>query len=339
MPDRCRPRNSRPGKELADFTVPRYVSACPFPVTAVASDGRTGRLDLLKPVEVASLGGIEVVARGVVEGFLAGLHRSPFRGFSVEFAEHRPYQPGDEPRYLDWKVLAKRDRLYVKQYEEETNLRATIVLDVSRSMRWTGDPRLTPTKLDYATRFAAALSLVLLRQRDATGLIAFDEQVRTVVPPRVRAGQWELLVRALASLTGEGGTAANRALSRVMDLLKRRGLVVFISDLLLDREAALRALRYLRHRGHHVTVFHLMDPAERELRGPAEARYVDPESGDAAIATAADLARAYRTTVERVVAAWRRACRTSGIGYHHITTDTPFGHALRRAAESRARQG
>lgn len=308
-------------------------------MTAVASDGRTGRLDLLNPVEVAGLGGIEVVARGVVEGFLAGLHRSPFRGFSVEFAEHRPYQPGDEPRYLDWKVLAKRDRLYVKQYEEETNLRATIVLDVSRSMRWSGDPRHTLTKLDYATRFTAALSLVLLRQRDATGLIAFDEQVRTVVPPRARTGQWELLVRALSGLTGEGGTAADRALPRVLDLLKRRGLVVFVSDLLLERDTALRALRFLRHRGHHVTVFHLMDPAERELRGPVEARYVDPESGAAAVATAADLARAYRTTVDRVVAAWRRACRTSGIGYHHITTDTPFGHALRRAAESRARQG
>ena len=305
----------------------------------MASDARVRRCDLLDPWVVASLGGIEVVARGVVEGFLAGLHRSPFRGFSVEFAEHRPYQPGDEPRYLDWKVLGKRDRLYVKQYEEETNLRATIVVDVSRSMRWAGDPARTLTKLDYATRFAAALALVLLRQRDATGLIAFDEEVRSVVPPRSRRGQWELLVRALAAVRGDGGTAADRALPRVMDLLKRRGLVVFVSDLLLEREAALRALRYLRHRGHHVTVFHVMDPAEVELTGPAEARYVDPESGDAAVATATDLRRAYRQTVERVVAAWRRACRTSGIDYHRITTDTPFGHALRRATLSRARQG
>ena len=298
-----------------------------------------GRLDLLDPREVASLGGIEVVARGVVEGFLAGLHRSPFRGFSVEFAEHRPYQPGDEPRYLDWKVLGKRDRLYVKQYEEETNLRAMIVLDVSRSMRWTGDAAATLPKLDYATRFCAALALVLLRQRDATGLVAFDEVVRSLVPPRARRGQWELLVRELAALKGDGGTRADRALPRVVDLLKRRGMVIFVSDLLLDRDAALRALRFLRHRGHHVTVFHLMDPAEVELQGPPEARYVDPESGDAAVATAADLRRAYRVTVERVVSAWRRACRTSGIGYHRITTDTPFGHALRRAAASRERHG
>src|SRR5512140_411675 len=137
------------------------------------------RLDLLDPFTVAGLGGIQLVARGVVEGFLSGLHRSPYRGFSVEFAEHRPYQPGDELRYLDWKILGRRDRLFVKQYEEETNLRATIVLDVSRSMGWRSAAETLLTKHDYATRLAAALALILLRQRDATGLIAFDDGIRT----------------------------------------------------------------------------------------------------------------------------------------------------------------
>lgn len=298
-----------------------------------------GRLDLLDPKEVAGLGGIEVVARGVVEGFLAGLHRSPFRGFSVEFAEHRPYQPGDELRYLDWKVLGKRDRLYVKQYEEETNLRATLVLDVSRSMGWTGNPETTLTKFEYAVRLAAALSLVLVRQRDATGLIAYDEEVRAVIPPRARTAQWQVMTKALAALKPGGGTAAERALPRVVELLKRRGLVVLVSDLLVDRERTLQAMRYLRHRGHHVTVFHIMDPAEVELLGPAEARYVDPETGDSVVASAADLRRAYRTTVEGVVSAWRKACRTSGIAYHRVTTNEPFGHALRSAAARRARLG
>ena len=296
-------------------------------------------MDLLNPREVAALGGIEVVARGVVEGFLAGLHRSPFRGFSVEFAEHRPYQPGDELRYLDWKVLGKRDRLYVKQYEEETNLRATIVLDVSRSMAWTGNPETTLTKFDWATRLAAALALILVRQRDATGLIAYDEGVRAVIPPRSRSGQWPLLVRELASLRPAGKTAAELALPRVVDLLKRRGMVILVSDLLVDRERSLQAMRYLRHRGHQVSVFHVMDPAEEDLPGPAEARYVDPETGDSVVASAADLRRAYRATVGGVVSAWRRACRTSGIAYHHVTTATPFGHALRRAADVRARAG
>ena len=298
-----------------------------------------GRLDLLDPREVASLGGIEVVARGVVEGFLAGLHRSPFRGFSVEFAEHRPYQPGDELRYLDWKILGRRDRLYVKQYEEETNLRATIVFDVSRSMAWTGDAEKWLTKFDYASRLVAALALILLRQRDATGLIAFDDSVRAVIPPRARPGQWHLLVKELAALAPGGGTVAEGALRRVTDLLRRRGMVIFVSDLLVERELVLHALRYLRHRGHQVTVFHVMDPSEVELAGPAEARYVDPETGESIVTAARDLRREYRATVDRVVAAWRRACRTSGIGYHLVTTETPFGHALRRAAEGRARLG
>jgi uncharacterized protein (DUF58 family) len=300
---------------------------------------RAHRPDLLSPHDVAALGGIEVVARGVVEGFLAGLHRSPHRGFSVEFVEHRPYRPGDEPRYLDWKVLGKRDRLFVKQFEEETNLRATLVLDVSASMGWSGDPGRLLTKHDWAVRFCAALALVLLRQRDATGLITYDDAVRTLVPPRARRGQWHVLLRELAAAVPARGTSAERALPRVLELLRRRGLVVLISDLLVDRERTLLALGHLRHRGHHVTVFHVMDPSEVALTGPAEARYVDPETGESVTANAADLRTAYRTTVERAVAAWRQACRRSGIAYHRVTTDTPFGHALRRAADARAHLG
>src|SRR6058998_3603287 len=162
------------------------------------------RIDLLDPAEVARLGGIEIVAQGVVEGFLAGIHRSPFRGFSVEFTEHRAYQPGDEPRYLDWKMLARSDRLFVKQFEEETNLRAMILLDASRSMAWRGVPERL-TKRAYADRLAAALALILLRQRDATGLVTFDEEVRQLIPARVKAGQWRQLVRSIvAAAAGRG---------------------------------------------------------------------------------------------------------------------------------------
>ena len=197
------------------------------------------RLDLLDPHEIARLGGIEVVTEGIVEGFLSGLHRSPRRGFSVEFAEHRAYQPGDEPRYVDWKLLARTDRLYVKQYEEETNLRAMLVLDTSRSMAWTGAPGERLTKLAYARLLTAALALVLLRQRDATGLITFDDEVRRILPPRARRGHWYQLLAALQGTEAGRGTAAEPALRRVVDQLRRRGLVVFISDLLLDRDLAL----------------------------------------------------------------------------------------------------
>ena len=234
------------------------------------------RVDLLDPAEVARLGGIEIVAQGVVEGFLAGIHRSPFRGFSVEFTEHRAYQPGDEPRYLDWKMLARSDRLFVKQFEEETNLRAMILVDASRSMAWRGAPaRLT--KRAYGDRLAAALV-------------------------------------------------------RLTALLARRGLVVLVSDLLFDRDLALTALRYLRHRGHQVIVVHLMDPAEAELSGPPEVRFRDPESAASVVVRPRELARVYGETVRREIAAWRTACRRHGIAYHHVLTDMPFGMALRLLA-------
>lgn len=312
-----------------DSLVTRPYVALAMPAAVVSQ--ATARLDLLDPVEVARLGGLELVTEGIVEGFLAGLHRSPRRGFFVEFAEHRMYQPGDELRYLDWRLLARSDRLYVKQFEEETNLRAMLVLDASRSMDWSGAPESRLTKGAYAARLVAALALVLLRQRDATGLLTFDDAVRTLVPPRARHTQWHLLLRALQAERPGGGTAAESALARVVEMLRRRGLVVFISDLLFDPPLALRALRFLRHRGHQVLVLHVMDPDEVELRGPAEARFEDPESGDAVVLRPADWAEAYARTVRAAVAEWRAACHSRGIAYERVTTDTPFGLALRQA--------
>jgi uncharacterized protein (DUF58 family) len=288
------------------------------------------RPDLLAPHEVARLGGIEVVTDGIVEGFLAGLHRSPRRGFSVEFAEHRQYQPGDEPRYVDWKLLGRTDRLYVKQFEEETNLRAMLVLDASASMAWSGAAdRLT--KLEYATRLAAALSLVLLRQRDAAGLITFDEAVRTITPARVRSGHWLTLARALARTTAGLGTAAEPALRQVVAALRARGMVIFISDLLLDRALTLKALKYLRHRGHQVLVLHIADPAELELSRGDETRFRDPESDAVVTLAPTEWMEAYRVTVAGVVRAWGEACRAAGVRYALVPTDVPFGTALGRA--------
>ncbi len=289
------------------------------------------RIDLLDPMEVARLGGIEVLTQGIVEGFLTGLHRSPKRGFSVEFAEHRAYQPGDELRYVDWKVLARNDRLYVKQFEEETNLRAMVVLDSSKSMGWSGVPGGRLTKLEYAKRLVAAMVLVLLRQRDATGLITFDEVVRSITPPRARMTHWHQILAALHRTDAGSATAAEPALRRVVDQLRRRGLVIFVSDLLLDRELTIKALRFLRHRGHQVLVLHVMDPAELALGGPAEARFEDPETGQHVTIRPADWAGVYAKTVEGVVHDWRLACRAHAMAYERVTTDTPFGLALRQA--------
>lgn len=288
------------------------------------------RIDLLDPMEVARLGGIEVLTEGIVEGFLTGLHRSPRRGFSVEFAEHRAYQPGDELRYVDWKILARSDRLYVKQFEEETNLRAMVVLDTSKSMGWSGEPAARLTKLEYAKRLVAAMILVLLRQRDATGLITFDETVRSVTPPRARQAHWTQLLSVIHGTVPGTATVAEAALMRVMDQLRRRGLVIFVSDLLLDRDLAIKALRFLRHRGHQVLVLHLMDPSEIALGGPAEARFEDPETGQHVTIRPSDWAGVYADTVRGVVLDWRLACRRHGISYERVTTDTPFGLALRQ---------
>jgi uncharacterized protein (DUF58 family) len=296
-------------------------------VEATARD----RLDLLDPAEVSKLGGLEIVSQGIVEGFLSGLHRSPRRGFSVEFAEHRMYQPGDELRYVDWKILGRNDRLYVKQFEEETNLRAMIVCDTSRSMAWSGSPGTILPKLAYTQRLIAALSLVLIRQRDATGLITFDDDIRTVIPPRARLTHWRQLLHVLSAVEAGRGTAAEPALRRVVGQLRRRGLVVFVSDLLLDRALALKALRFLRHRGHQVLVLHIMDPAEVSLGGPHEAKFEDPETKVTVVLRPRDWAGAYRDTIRAVVSEWRLECRRHGIAYHRVTTDTPFGVVLREA--------
>jgi uncharacterized protein (DUF58 family) len=298
------------------------------------TSSRVSRPDLLTPSEVARLGGLEVTTAGIVDGFLAGLHRSPRRGFSVEFAEHRQYQPGDEPRYVDWKLLARTDRLYVKQFEEETNLRSMMVLDASASMGWRGAPERL-TKLEYAARLSAALSLVLMRQRDAVGLITFDEVVRDITPPRVRSGHWRTLAASLAALEPGTRTAAEPALRQVVSALRRRGMVVFISDLLLDRALALKALKFLRHRGHDVLVLHIADPAELELGAGEETRFRDPETGLAVTLAPSEWAGAYKETVEGVIRAWGAACRGAGIHYALVTTDLPFGAAIGRALEAR----
>jgi uncharacterized protein (DUF58 family) len=309
---------------------------------------RALRADLFDPASLAALGRIEIVARWIVDGFMSGLHRSPRKGFSVEFAEYRPYQPGDDLRYIDWKIAARSDRWVVRQYEEETNLRASIVLDVSRSMAWSrADMRglrvqpseagsLPPlSKLAYAERLTAALALLLLRQRDAVGLVRFDDRIRSAVPPRARNGQWRRVVAALEESGTGKASSAPEALSQAARLISRRGLIVLISDLLMEMPDVERAMRALRAAGHDVTVLHVMDPAERELPPSGEALFVDPESELAIPASLADVRAAYRNTVDEVIAEWRAMFGSLGIGYEVISTDAPFGVPLRRAFAAR----
>lgn len=316
---------------------------------------RAVRADLFDPASLAALGRIEIVARWIVDGFMTGLHRSPRKGFSVEFAEYRAYQPGDDPRYVDWKIAARSDRWVVKQYEEETNLRSTIVLDVSKSMDWSaarmrdfapaaatrpgaGAPHANGerlTKLAYAERLTAALALLLLRQRDAVGLVRFDDHVRTSIPPRARTGQWRRVVAALDEPGVGRASSAPAALLQAARLINRRGLIVLVSDLLMDMPEVETAMRGLRAAGHGVTVLHIMDPAERELPPSGEALFVDPENELAVPASLADVRAAYRNTVEEVIGEWRAMFGSLGISYEVVSTDSPFGIPLRRAFAAR----
>jgi uncharacterized protein (DUF58 family) len=300
---------------------------------------RPPRADLLAPQELAALGGLEFVARHVVEGFLVGLHRSPHRGFSVEFAEHRAYQPGDDLRYVDWRMYARSDRHYVKQFEEETNLRAYLLVDASASMAWSSSPGELPPKLWYAKQLSACLALLLLRQGDAVGLIGFDEKIREHIGPRGGRRHWHDLLRALEPLDATGRTEAANALRDIAGRLPRRGLVVLCSDLLVDPESTRLALQFLRHRGHEVLVFHILDPGELELPGDRDARFVDPETGEELPVSVAHLRNEYREAVERAIEEWRRALVPLGIDYTLLETDQPLVHALRTYLRKRERLG
>jgi uncharacterized protein (DUF58 family) len=297
---------------------------------------RSHRADLIDPASLASLGRIEIVARWVVDGFLTGLHRSPRKGFSVEFAEFRPYQPGDDLRYIDWRIVARADRWMVKQFEEETNTRAAIVLDVSRSMDWSGAPERL-TKLEYGEQIVAAIALLLIRQRDAVGLIRYDDRLRTILPPRARSVQWRRIVRALLEEGAGPDSLMPDAVQQAARLIRRPGLVIVVSDLLVDPDAMERSVRIARAAGHQVTVLHLIDPVERDLAVSGEAIFVDPESNLEVAAVVSDVGEAYRATVHEAIEEWRARLAAIGAAYEVIPTDAPFGVPLRRAFASRQR--
>ena len=292
------------------------------------------RADLFDPASLASLGHVEIIARWVVDGFLTGLHRSPKKGFSVEFAEYRGYQPGDDLRFIDWKIAARANKWVVKQFEEETNLRATIILDVSRSMAWSS-AETHLTKLRYAEQLVAALSLLLIRQRDAVGFIRYDDRLRTVIPPKARTAQWRRILHALEEEGAGLASIAPEALLQAARLIRRPGMVVLISDLLVEPAEVAEAIRLLRAVGHDVTVLHIMDPAERDLTLAGEAVFADPESGLEVAATVADVRSAYRDTVEETIAEWRETLQSTGAGYEVFTTNVPFGVPLRKAFAAR----
>ena len=290
----------------------------------------------LDPEVVARLAHLDVRARVVVEGFIAGMHRSPFHGFSVEFAEHRPYMPGDPLKNLDWKVWARTDRLLVKQYTEETNLRCHLLLDLSGSMGFRSE-RAVMSKIDYARSLSAALAYLMLQQQDAVGAMLFAEHPLRFVPARAVRSHLDVILRTLGELEPQGRTRLGPALHELAERIKRRGLVVLCSDLMDVPAEVLLGLQHFRHRGHEVVVFHILDPDEIEFPYSDTATFVDVESGDRLTTEPWEIAQRYRARLAAWTEQYRRACRENRIDYVRLDTRTPFDQALLAYLEKRAR--
>ncbi len=284
--------------------------------------------DYLRPEIAGTLGNMELVARFVVEGFITGLHKSPYHGFSVEFAEHRPYLPGDPIRNIDWKLFARTDRYYIKQFEEETNLKAHIVLDASKSMNYTSDPKHL-TKYKYATYLAAALAFLLTRQQDAVGLALFDESVRTFYPARLKASYLREILKLLQTAEPSKQTKTQTALRNVLERIKRRGLVIVISDFLDEPEEVITSLKLLRNGGHEVIAFQVLDPVERTLDlNASDATIYDSETGDFIKTQPYQLQDSYRTAFESYLENLHSSLANERIDHVVLETTTPFDKAL-----------
>ncbi len=290
----------------------------------------------LDPAVVARLAHLDVRARLVVEGFIAGMHRSPFHGFSVEFAEHRPYMPGDPLRNLDWKVLAKSDRYLVKQYTEETNLRCHLLLDLSSSMTFRS-PRASLSLLEYGRSLAAALAYLMLGQQDAVGALLFTDRPVTFIPARSVRSHLDVLLKTLAAGVPEPDTRVGPVLHELAERIRRRGLVVLISDLWDRPEEVLSGLQHFRHRHHEVIVFHLIDPDVLEFPYHDTTTFVDMESGASVTTEPWEIAPRVRQRLEEWRERYRRVCREQRIDYVPLDTRTPFDRALLAYLEKRAK--
>jgi len=285
--------------------------------------------DYLTPRDLSHLQNLQVLARQVVEGICAGLHRSPHKGFSVEFKEHRPYVPGDEIRAIDWKVFGKTDRLYVREYEEETNLRCTLLLDSSGSMAYRGGRSHGLSKHDYAVRLAACLAYLMLQQQDSVGLVTFDRSVQQFVPPRSRPSHLKAIIRTLDAAVPEHETELGDVFHELVPKLHRRGLLVVLSDCFGDVDQLLKALAHFRHAKHEMIIFQIWDPDEldfpfrqwtrfQSLERAAHRRLVDP----------AQLRSAYMENLKQFRDQLTSGCRRHRIDLVPMPTDRPYAEAL-----------
>jgi uncharacterized protein (DUF58 family) len=286
----------------------------------------------LDPAVIARLGSLELKARTIVEGFLTGLHRSPFKGFSVEFAEYRQYMPGDDLSTIDWKVYARSDRHYVKKYEEDTNLDCHLLLDVSRSMGYGSG---TVTKLEYASYLTAALAYLMQRQRDAVGLMLFDERIVDVLPARTRSGHFHSILLALERVQPGQRTDVSQPLHLLAEALGKRGMVILVSDLFDEPERVIDGLKHFRFKGTDVIVFHVLDHAELTFPFERATRFRDLESDDEVMAVPSLVREQYLREIQGLVDKYKKELQVVGIDYCLLDTSQPLDFALMQYLSTR----
>jgi len=293
--------------------------------------------NFLDPQVLARLEGLSLRARRIVEGYVAGVHRSPYHGFSIEFAEHREYAPGDDLRYLDWKVFGRTDKFYLKQFEEETNLVCSLLLDTSQSMCYRSQ-QAAMSKLDYARAAAAALAYLVLRQQDSVGLVTFDHQVRASLRPSGNPSHFKELIRVMQESVAERKTAAGAIFHELAERFRRRGIVVVFSDLFDEVDSLLAGLKHFRHRRHEVILFHVLDPAELEFPFHDPTKFRGLEGWADVTVEPRALRRAYLDQFERYVRRLQQGCRLAQIDYVLLRTDRSLELALSSYLASRSRR-
>ena len=289
---------------------------------------------ILSPQALARLSNLQLLARRVVEGFITGLHKSPYHGFSVEFAEHRPYMPGDPIRHLDWKVYARTDRYVLKRFQEETNLKSYILLDTSASMGFTSTDF---SKLSYGIALSAALTYLMLEQRDAVGLALFDDKLRKLIPPRSVRSYLNLILKELVATEPSGRTRVSETLHRVAERMKRRGLVILISDLLDEPDEIISGLKHFRYDGHEVIVLQVLDPLEMSFAFPRDARFRDLETDERMISQPWHLKEAYQREMSSFLDVLKSGCRENDVDYALFDTRRPYDFALMEYLNKRKR--
>jgi uncharacterized protein (DUF58 family) len=280
----------------------------------------------LDPFVISKLKTLELRARMVVEGFMVGLHRSPYHGFSVEFSQHRPYMQGDSMKNIDWKVYAKSEKFFIKQFEEETNLISHIFVDASKSMNYKHSGKIT--KLDYAATLAAALSYIMINQQDSVGLAVYSDKILNYLPPKSNRVYLKTLLTALSKIKAEGTTGTSKSLNEVSDKLKKRGLTIIISDFFDDPDSIISALKQIHYRKNEVIVFQILDPIERTFGFDRDSIFVDMETGEEMTTQPHHIQHSYKEAMNEYLNKLKSECLNFGIEYNLIETSQPFDKAL-----------